>query len=52
MQLNIDPELYDWTDPERTFHFYDLTKVAKKLLAALDLEEPPMVKHFPPKTGE
>jgi hypothetical protein len=48
----IDEELFDWTDPDRSFRFYDLTKDAKKLLAALkDVDEPPgfsVVKHFPP----
>jgi hypothetical protein len=49
---NLDEELYDWTDPERTFRYYDLTKDAKKLLSSLNTNEPPgfsLVKHFPPQ---
>jgi hypothetical protein len=50
----IDEELYDFTDPLRSFKYYDLTKDAKKLCSAAlaDDEEPPgfsLVKHYPPK---
>eukprot|EP00536_Pseudo-nitzschia_multiseries_P002604 jgi/Psemu1/294887/fgenesh1_pm.35_\ len=37
----LDEELLDFKDPDRTFHFYDLTEDAKKLLAALNIDDPP-----------
>ena len=53
---NLDEELYDFTDPEREYRFYDLTKDAKKLLASvLKEQEPPgfsRVKHYPPDVNE
>ncbi|KAG7353258.1 calcium-activated chloride channel [Nitzschia inconspicua] len=48
----IDEELFDWTDPDRSFGYYDLSKDAAKLLADLHLEEIPgfsVVKHYPPE---
>jgi hypothetical protein len=48
---DVDPELFDWVDTDRSFQFYDLTKDAEKLLSELNLEEVPgfsLVKHFPP----
>ena len=47
----IDEELYDWTDPDRSFSFYDLSNDAAKLLTDLHLEEIPgfsVVKHYAP----
>jgi len=29
---NLDPELYDWTDPDRPHSYYDLTKDADELI--------------------
>uniref|UniRef100_A0A7S2YHU2 CSC1/OSCA1-like cytosolic domain-containing protein n=1 Tax=Entomoneis paludosa TaxID=265537 RepID=A0A7S2YHU2_9STRA len=33
----IDPNLFDWTDPDRPFSFYDLTKDAEVLLKGTDV---------------
>jgi hypothetical protein len=51
---DIDEELYAFTNPLRTFRFYDLTKDPKRLCSAAlaDYAEPPgfsLVKHYPPK---
>ena len=32
----IDSSLYDWTDPDRPFSYYDLTIDAKELLEGLE----------------
>jgi len=32
---NIDDSLFDWDDPERSFHYYDITKDADYLLQGL-----------------
>uniref|UniRef100_A0A7S4APN5 CSC1/OSCA1-like cytosolic domain-containing protein n=1 Tax=Pseudo-nitzschia australis TaxID=44445 RepID=A0A7S4APN5_9STRA len=37
----IDHDLIDFTDPDRTHKYYDLSMDAKKLLAALKIENPP-----------
>ena len=48
----IDEDLIDFTDPDRTHKYYDLSVDAKKLLAALKIENPPgftIVKSWTPK---
>lgn len=47
----VDDELYEWTDPDRTYSFYDLSKDAKKLLLGITRDENvgfTIVKHWPP----
>lgn len=37
----IDDEYFEFTDPDRAYTYYDLTRDAKKLLASLDIGDPP-----------
>jgi hypothetical protein len=49
---DIDEELFDWTDPDRPYEFYDLTKDADELLAGLDIGNKhvfSVVSHWPPE---
>lgn len=48
----IDPELLDWTDPDRPYSFYDLTKDAEVLLSGMDVSKNvtfSQIKHWPPE---
>lgn len=52
---DVDEELYEWTDPDRTYSFYDLSKDARKLLVGIKVEENigfTVVKHWPPNKNE
>jgi hypothetical protein len=47
----IDPELMDWTDPDRPYSFYDLTKDADVLLKGMDVSQKVVfsqIVHWPP----
>jgi hypothetical protein len=47
----IDPELMDWTDPDRPYSFYDLTKDAEVLLKGMDVSQKVVfsqIVHWPP----
>jgi hypothetical protein len=47
----VDEELYEWKDPDRTYSYYDLSKDARKLLVGIEVEENigfTIVKHWPP----
>jgi hypothetical protein len=49
---DIDPELYDWVDPDVPYNMYDLTKDAKHLLSGIDVSAKvgfTKVKYWPPK---
>lgn len=49
---NIDEELYDWADHDRTYGYYDLTKDAQKLLVGMNVEKGAgfsIVTHWPPE---
>lgn len=51
----IDEELFDWTDPDRPYAFYDLTKDAEKLLAGLDVGSNhvfSVLAHWPPEKSK
>jgi hypothetical protein len=51
---NIDEELMDWTDPDRPYQFYDLTKDAEVLLRGLDVSKKVVfsqIAHWPPKNS-
>jgi hypothetical protein len=48
----IDTDLLDWTDPDRPFSFYDLTKDAEVLLQGMDISHNvtfSQIKHWPPE---
>lgn len=51
----IDPELLDWTDPDRPYSFYDLTKDAEVLLKGMDVSSNvtfSRIVHYPPKDNK
>jgi len=51
----IDEEVFDFTDPDRSYKYYDLTKDAKKLLAEQKIEDPPgfsIVKTWGPESDD
>lgn len=51
----IDEEVFDFTDPDRSYKYYDLTKDAKKLLAEQKIEDPPgfsIVKTWAPESDD
>ena len=51
----IDPELLDWTDPDRPYSFYDLTKDAEVLLKGMDVSGNvtfSQIAHWPPPKKE
>ena len=48
----IDPDLLDWTDPDRPYSFYDLTKDAEVLLKGVDVSSNvtfSQIVHYPPE---
>ena len=48
----IDEELFNFTDPRRSYKYYDLSVDAKKLLSRLKIDDPPgfsIVKHWAPQ---
>ena len=48
----IDEELMDWTDPDRPYIFYDLTKDAEVLLRGMDVSSKVVfsqIAHWPPE---
>eukprot|EP00977_Amphora_coffeiformis_P013123 scaffold3376_cov151-Amphora_coffeaeformis.AAC.3 len=48
----IDPDLLDWTDPDRPYSFYDLTKDAEVLLKGMDVSSNvtfSQIAHYPPE---
>lgn len=50
---NIDEYLLEWTDPDKPYTFYDLTKDAKVLLRGTDVSEKKVfsqIAHYPPET--
>ena len=50
---NIDPDLLAWTDPDRPYAYYDLTKDAEVLLRGQDVSTKVVfsqIAHFPPET--
>jgi len=52
---DLDEELFDFNDPDRSHRFYDLTVDAKKLLAAHHIDDPPgfsIVKSWDPKKND
>jgi hypothetical protein len=49
----LDEDLFDWTDPDRPFCFYDLTKDAEVLLRGQDVSSKVVfsqIRHWPPDT--
>jgi hypothetical protein len=51
---SVDKEIYEWTDPDQTYSFYDLSKDAKKLLVGIKVEENigfTALKHWPANKG-
>lgn len=52
---DIDDELLDWTDPDRPYSFYDLTKDAAVLLKGIDVSNKVVfsrIVHYPPDKKE
>merc|ERR1711957_214048 len=52
---NLDKNLFDWSDPDRSYVYYDLTKDAEYLLQGLDIMESisfSQVSYWPPPKHE
>jgi hypothetical protein len=52
---DIDQEMFDFKDPDRSYKYYDLTMDAKKLLAAQNITDPPcftIVKTWAPEKND
>ena len=48
----IDPDLFDWTDPDHPHSYYDLTKDADELLRGMDISRKTVfstLTHWPPE---
>ena len=52
---DIDQEMFDFKDPDRSYKYYDLTMDAKKVLAAKNITDPPcftIVKSWAPEKND